>query len=273
MDNTKIIEALKKDIGEEKKAVELYTEQLQYTDDKEILDAFNHIIGEEKEHQQIFTDLLKKLQLNPSVLLAAINKAEELGIPYEQFSAVYKAQSNNADERQATDIYLIRHAETPFNDGEQTKIRSIVDLPLDQDGLLQANETGIELKDAGIECIYSSDMTRALQTSRAVQLNTNAQLEIYPGFRSWNLGSLAGMDSKTVEEQILDLVNNENKLPPGSNESYAMFKARNIKAYNDAVQFDGKIAIVTHQSNTIVIQEYLGYQDAIIEPGDWIKIK
>lgn len=270
MNNAKVIQALKKNIIEEQKAVKLYTEQLQYIDDKQIIDAFDHIISEEKEHEEKFKQLLKKIQLSPASLLAAIEKAEELGIDFDTFSKIFKSKLDQTAE--ASDIWLIRHGETPFNTGDSTRIRSIVDLPLDDEGLLKANQLGIDMKDSGLQCIYTSDMCRALQTSRALELNTGSQVEIYKGFRSWNLGSLAGKSAAEVEPIIQDLLKNPDKNPPGSNESYNKFLERNIQAYYDAIKFDGKIAIVSHHSNLLAILQHLEIQ-ADIRPGESIKVK
>ncbi len=210
--------------------------------------------------------------MNKEELIAAIEKAEELGIDFNTFSKLYKGELSSKDKKEAKSIYLIRHAETEFNIGEEIRIRSIVDLPLCEEGLLAANSAGIALKDTGISCIYTSDMTRAMQTSRAIQLNGNSKIEIYDQFRSWNLGSWAGMLNKDVEPLVLDLIANPNKTPPDSNESYNIFIKRNLEGYKDAIQFDGTIAIVTHQSNCIVILESLGLPTEI-EPAQFIKIK
>lgn len=212
--------------------------------------------------------------MNKSEIMAAIAKAKELGISFETFSRIYKAQLTQPSEKSgATSIYIVRHAETPFNTGDTTRIRSITDLSLDTNGLLAANYTGIELRNEGIECIYTSDMLRAQQTARAIQLNNDAKIEIYPQFRAWNLGSLAGKNAKKVDNIIMDLVNNPNSLPPDSNESYNMFVKRNLEGYKSAIQFNGGVAIVTHQSNCIAILENLGMKECCnVEPGCFVKI-
>lgn len=260
LSKSELLKAITSDIEDELKAIQKYEEQLNNTDNTATKEVLNHVIAEEREHAELFTDLFENL----------IDDAESSGMSYSEFSSLYKAEMNSGSG--ASGVYLVRHAETDFNDGDATRIRSVVDLPLDQDGLLQANATGIDLRNSGIGCIYTSDMKRAKQTARAIELNTGAQVERYPQFRAWNLGSLAGRPSKDVEDVINDLVANPDKLPPDSNESYNMFVRRNLEGYKSAIQFNGIIAIVTHQSNCIAILDSLGIKDTNIEPAQCIKL-
>ncbi len=198
-----------------------------------------------------------------------LNKLEEL-IQYAQDNKVpYKDFRQMLAETRK--VYLVRHATTDFN-GDEERIRSIVDIGLSEKGLLQANSTGIELSSQDIGCVYTSDMKRAKQTARAIQLNTNSLVEHYPQFRAWNLGSLAGKKTASVQDIMDDLIKNPDKLPPDSNESYNMFKQRNITGYYDAIKFEGNIAIVTHYSNCKLILDYLGRSETDLEPGGVVEI-
>lgn len=61
-------------------------------------------------------------------------------------------------------MYLIRHGQTRSN------VKHLLDTahpgaPLDETGLVQAQELAVRLADEPIEAVYSSDLTRAVQTA------------------------------------------------------------------------------------------------------------
>ncbi len=211
-------------------------------------------------------------QMTKQELLAIVERAERLGITFEEFTQIYKSELNASDNKGATEIYLVRHAPTPFN-GENEKIRSVLDLSLDEKGLMLANKTGIELRNANIDCIYSSELLRAQQTSKAIYLNGAKKIELLRDLNSWNLGNLVGQLADKKADQTQNLVDNPDQLPPGSNESFNIFKERTIKGYNEAIQFPGIIAIVSHYSNCRIILEYLNKDCCEMQPGGFIKIK
>ena len=62
-------------------------------------------------------------------------------------------------------IYLIRHGKTA---GNAERRLQVPETPLNDAGLEQAAKLGNRLRDAGVERILSSDLTRALQTAEAV---------------------------------------------------------------------------------------------------------
>lgn len=185
----------------------------------------------------------------------------ELGIPFEKIKALLTRK-----------VYLIRHAPTAFNENDDVKIRSLVDLPLDQEGLLVANSLGISLRNSGIGCIYTSDLQRACQTSRAISLNCGASVEVMPELRAWNLGALAGKSSKTVQPIIDALLADPASLPPDSDESFSAFKTRTLEGLIKSLDYSGSLAIVTHHSNCLTILEEIGVSNPEIKPGQCIDI-
>src|SRR6266568_703349 len=187
-------------------------------------------------------------------LIKLFDRGERLGISFEDMKELLRRK-----------VYLIRHCSTSFN-GDDERIRSIVDVQLNEDGLLCANNTGIELRNSGIECIYTSDMTRAVQTTTALMLNTGSKIELYPQLRAWNLGSLAGQTTRGAQDVLDNLIRLPNSLPPGSNESYNMLKSRTISGFYSGLTFDGNIAVITHYSNCRIILEHLEADKVDLEP-------
>lgn len=167
-------------------------------------------------------------------------------------------------------VYLVRHAPTPYNGSpDEERIRSVVDIPLDEEGLHIANDTGINLRKAGIECVYTSEMKRAKQTAKQIYFNSGGEIEAISELNAWNLGSLAGKKTKDVQDIMEALVNNPNLDPPDSDESFRLFQARTLTGYYISLLYDGTIAIVTHYSNCRVILEHLGCKDCDMEPGEY----
>jgi probable phosphoglycerate mutase len=65
-----------------------------------------------------------------------------------------------------TRIVAIRHGETAWN--VDTRIQGHLDIPLNATGRWQAQRTAGALLDEGISAVYSSDLSRALQTAEAL---------------------------------------------------------------------------------------------------------
>lgn len=76
-------------------------------------------------------------------------------------------------------IYLIRHGETDWNQVHRFQGRE--DIPLNEDGIKQAEVTGRALKKTGIEAVYTSPLQRALHTAQEIAAQTGlAEEDVYP---------------------------------------------------------------------------------------------
>lgn len=63
-----------------------------------------------------------------------------------------------------TNVYFLRHGETDWNLEGRTQGRT--DIPLNRNGELQANESGVALKDKKIDVIITSPLKRAKKNCR-----------------------------------------------------------------------------------------------------------
>lgn len=76
-------------------------------------------------------------------------------------------------------IYLIRHGETDWNQVHRFQGRE--DIPLNEDGIKQAEVTGRALKKTGIEAVYTSPLQRALHTAQEIAAQTGlVEEDVYP---------------------------------------------------------------------------------------------
>jgi len=63
-------------------------------------------------------------------------------------------------------LTIVRHGQTSYN--KKKIIQGQLDVPLDEIGIQQANAAGVELKEECFDCIYSSDLSRAMTTASKI---------------------------------------------------------------------------------------------------------
>ena len=106
------------------------------------------------------------------------------------------------DAFEATRIVAIRHGETAWN--VASRIQGQLDEPLNALGRWQATEMAAALVDEGIDVIYSSDLSRALDTARALAARTGAPLAVDRGLRERAFGSFEGLTFTEIEQRWPD---------------------------------------------------------------------
>jgi broad specificity phosphatase PhoE len=166
-------------------------------------------------------------------------------------------------------LILIRHGHTSLNlPGESERLRGWLDVPLDEQGLREAEETAARVSSFGIQEIYSSDLTRAIQTSVAVSRITRAPLIPTMELRPWNLGSFAGQLIREIVP-FLNLLNEQPNTPaPGGeawNQFYARYSQRLLSLMELASSSGRTIAAVTHVRNFLTTP-------TVIQGGDRRKV-
>ena len=68
-------------------------------------------------------------------------------------------------------LYVIRHGETAWN--KVRRLQGQTDIPLAEEGIRLAKETGIGMKDIPIDLVISSPLQRALQTAECITEGRN----------------------------------------------------------------------------------------------------
>jgi broad specificity phosphatase PhoE len=166
-------------------------------------------------------------------------------------------------------LILIRHGHTSLNrPGEQERLRGWLDVPLDDQGLEEAEQTAQSVASYGIETLYTSDLTRAVQTSVAISRIIQAPLIPTPELRPWNLGSFAG---QLIHEIVpfLNLLNERPDIPAPGGESWNKFYdrySRRLLALMDlAAGSKQTIAAITHVRNFLTAP-------TVIKGGDKSKV-
>ncbi len=171
------------------------------------------------------------------------------------------------------DVYLIRHGETQGN--KEGYFRGRSDFPLNENGIEQAKALAEELKDVGIELIYTSPLSRAVKTAEILAEATGAKTIVEENFNNINLGPWEGRKKEEIKKLYPDLfelwVNYPEKLRLEGAETLEEVKKRSFKALDRIVKEClekgvSKIAIVTHRA---VLKPLIAAALDIKEPYFW----
>lgn len=155
---------------------------------------------------------------------------------------------------QATDILIIRHGQTAWN--KKKRLQGHSDIPLNEDGRLQAVTLATTLQNEPLDAIFSSDLQRAWQTANEIARCHQLTVEIDKSFRERCYGICEGMMSDEIKATYPDLydawyaADPDLFFPDGERktESPRQFHHRASNAiFNAAARHTGKkLAIVTH---------------------------
>lgn len=162
-------------------------------------------------------------------------------------------------------LILVRHGATNYN--KEDRIRGTINIALNEDGLLAAEENARDLKLTGVQPfkIVSSPLRRAIQTAEPIlkYLRFSGKLEQASELIPWFLGALEGEKTKDVLDEMFGLMNAPDNLPPISDESFNMFLNRTLgyfeECMNLAIENNGTIIVVSHTRN---IRSFLAWEKA-----------
>jgi broad specificity phosphatase PhoE len=153
-------------------------------------------------------------------------------------------------------LLIIRHGHTPLNlPGRDERLRGWLDIPLDQQGLDEAAETGDFIRhNYQVDLIYSSDLRRARQTAETLRKKTGAVVVQTSDLRPWNLGVFCGQRVREIIP-FLNLLNQHPDMPAPSGESFYQFYGRYAHRLTmllaEAESSTKSIAVVTHVRNLL----------------------
>lgn len=98
-----------------------------------------------------------------------------------------------------TRIYLLRHGETAWN--IEKVFRGRAEVPLTDNGRRQAKLAALHLKDKDIEVIYSSPLSRALETAQMVGAALNLKPKVDDRLTGLNFGPWQGRPYDEIEKE------------------------------------------------------------------------
>jgi broad specificity phosphatase PhoE len=162
-------------------------------------------------------------------------------------------------------LILIRHGHTPLNShGKEERLRSWLDVPLDEQGLQEAVDTAQKISGLPVTAIYSSDLKRARQTAEMIRQTTQASVTTTDELRPWNLGIFGGQLLREIIP-FLNVLNERPELPAPNGESFHQFYARYSKRLTEmlslAEQSRGYVVAVTHVRNLLAAKSVIEHRD------------
>jgi broad specificity phosphatase PhoE len=156
-------------------------------------------------------------------------------------------------------IILIRHGRTAWNvsEGQGQRFRGIIDLPLADEGITQAQMTAQRLADLPLTAVYSSPLQRSARTAEIIAKAHSLVAQSLPGLSTMNYGAWAGRLHADVARLWPNLYRQWRYDPfsvqiPGG-ESIRDLRERAFTALHQALAHhaDGEtIALVSHQAVT-----------------------
>ncbi len=150
-------------------------------------------------------------------------------------------------------LYIIRHGETEWN--KIKRLQGQTDIPLAEEGIRLARETGIGMKDIPIDLVISSPLTRAVQTAqlltegRDIPILTDRRI-IEISFGEWEGQCI--FDSEVLPPDFRDLFYNDplHCICPPKGETFDAVRRRTGEFYRDLLKkeeyTDKNILISTH---------------------------
>ncbi len=95
--------------------------------------------------------------------------------------------------------YLVRHGETDWN--RTARIQGHSDVPLNERGRRQANMLAKRLAGCKFSLVYSSDLSRATETARAIVEGSGMLIETDQDLREFSYGEWEGLTLEEVESR------------------------------------------------------------------------
>lgn len=150
-----------------------------------------------------------------------------------------------------TKIFLLRHGETEWN--IEKVFRGRAEVPLTENGKMQAKFAAEHLKGKGIKAIYTSPLIRAKETADIVAEVLNLKCISDERITGLNFGEWQGRPYSEIEKEYPDefrkykTAPHEFKSPNGETLDEAMKRSLNLLTDIESKYQDGKVLIVTHR--------------------------
>ncbi|HOB35199.1 MAG: histidine phosphatase family protein [Firmicutes bacterium] len=149
-------------------------------------------------------------------------------------------------------LWIIRHGETQWN--RENRFQGILDVPLSETGRAQARRLAAYLADKHFDAVYSSPLSRALDTARIVAAEHGLEVETVTDLQEIDVGEWAGKTWADIRRMWpqLEKTWRANPLasdPPPGGEHYAEFRRRCLAALEAIAARHGeeqRVAVISH---------------------------
>ena len=132
-------------------------------------------------------------------------------------------------------LFIVRHGHTDLN-SRAPKLRAWVDVPLNEEGEIDAQMAANKLAKYNPQMLYHSDLMRDTQTANIIsQMLGNIPFEPDFRFRTADMGELSGQPENEVRERVLRWYQNPFEKAPGG-ESYTNFLNRFMEGIEEKLE-------------------------------------
>ena len=166
-----------------------------------------------------------------------------------------------------TSIYLVRHGQTAWN--KEEIFRGRTDVPLDETGLRQAELAGEYFKGMEIRAIYSSPLSRALETAQKIAQSHNIKVQPLQGILDMSFGRWEGQSHLDIQKNDREIYRQWREEPHlvrlPSGESLDDVRVRAMAALEEVIRnHPGKtLILVSHRVvNKVLICGILGLDNS-----------
>ncbi len=151
------------------------------------------------------------------------------------------------------ELLLARHGETAWN--VEGRVQGHTDLPLNDNGIAQADALATQLAAEPLVAVHSSDLLRARATATAVASRHGLDVVLDPDLREKNFGSWEGMTDTEIRERHPDAVRGT----WGDGESSEAVARRAVAAIERirSQYTDGTVLVVSHGGALRAILDHL----------------
>jgi phosphoserine phosphatase len=154
-------------------------------------------------------------------------------------------------------VYLVRHGQTAWNTSEIFRGRT--DIPLNATGVKEAELAAEYFRGGRVEAVYSSPMSRAMQTAEKIADVLGLKVVPHPGITDMSFGDWEGRPMQEVERSDPDRFRLWRELPhllhvPGG-ETLEQVRRRAMAALEDVIKThdQGTAIMVSHRVITKVL--------------------
>lgn len=158
-------------------------------------------------------------------------------------------------------IYLVRHGN--IDAGQEKRYIGVTDLPLSEEGIMQAQRLKKFFYSINIEKAYVSPLMRCIQTADIIFENRDIERVVVKEFTEINMGQWEGKTFKYIKnffpKQFKKRGENIDTFVPTGGESFQQLKDRVIPIYESIVKNSlGNIIIISHAGvNRIILSNLL----------------
>ena len=158
---------------------------------------------------------------------------------------------------ETTRLIAIRHGETAWN--VDTRIQGQLDIGLNERGQWQARQAARALAEEPIAAIYSSDLSRAFDTARAIGAVVGLEPEPHLGLRERAFGMFEGRTWAEIEAQWPEDTRRWRDREPG----WAPTHGETLEQVRDRVALATEALAARHRGEQIVLVAHGGVMDEL----------